>query len=168
MPMSMSTTATVLEIIGSLYPSLVVEPHLADRMYPLKKRFAFLVEETGYMHIQASKPDTVGKEFNIIIILGKIRRLLELYLHQVSPLRPVLCIPQSERPSLTHRSIFWKTFLCCIIQYLVATPEPLAPSVICSGSNVSGTLPVMFIDSSDYVGNPDCPTDIFISNLNSQ
>lgn len=59
-PMAMSTTATALEFIGSLYPPLIVEPHLADRMYPLKKRFAQLIEESGYMHIQASKPDTVG------------------------------------------------------------------------------------------------------------
>nr|QOI60666.1 juvenile hormone epoxide hydrolase 2 [Mythimna separata] len=58
--MTMSPAATLLEFIGSLYPPLIVDPELADRLYPLKKRFAFILEETGYLHIQASKPDTVG------------------------------------------------------------------------------------------------------------
>uniref|UniRef100_A0A2A4K8F5 Epoxide hydrolase n=1 Tax=Heliothis virescens TaxID=7102 RepID=A0A2A4K8F5_HELVI len=58
--MVMSTKATLIELIASVYPSLIVEPELADRMYPMGQRYATLVEEMGYMHIQASKPDTVG------------------------------------------------------------------------------------------------------------
>ncbi|CAH2098058.1 unnamed protein product [Euphydryas editha] len=47
-------------LIGAFFPSLIVESHLADRMYPLSKFFAYLMEEFGYLHIQATKPDTVG------------------------------------------------------------------------------------------------------------
>ncbi|CAH2229067.1 jg27671 [Pararge aegeria aegeria] len=52
--------STFKTIIGAFVPSLVVEPHLADRMYPLSKYFAFLMEEFGYLHLQATKPDTIG------------------------------------------------------------------------------------------------------------
>lgn len=52
--------STFRTILGALFPSLIVEPHLADRMYPLSKYFAYLMEEFGYFHIQATKPDTVG------------------------------------------------------------------------------------------------------------
>ncbi|XP_013165393.1 PREDICTED: juvenile hormone epoxide hydrolase-like [Papilio xuthus] len=47
-------------MLGAFFPSLVVESHLADRMYPLSDFFAYLMEEFGYFHIQATKPDTVG------------------------------------------------------------------------------------------------------------
>ncbi|XP_045762718.1 juvenile hormone epoxide hydrolase-like [Maniola jurtina] len=47
-------------MIGAFFPSLVVEPHLADRMYPLSRYFAYVLEEFGYFHLQATKPDTVG------------------------------------------------------------------------------------------------------------
>ncbi|CAH2098059.1 unnamed protein product [Euphydryas editha] len=47
-------------ILGAFFPSLIVDSHLADRMYPLSKYFAYLMEEFGYLHIQATKPDTVG------------------------------------------------------------------------------------------------------------
>ncbi|CAH0714810.1 unnamed protein product, partial [Brenthis ino] len=50
----------VKQFIGSIFPSLVVESHLADRMYPLSKLFSYFMEEFGYMHLQATKPDTVG------------------------------------------------------------------------------------------------------------
>ncbi|KPJ00077.1 Juvenile hormone epoxide hydrolase [Papilio xuthus] len=48
-------------MLGAFFPSLVVESHLADRMYPLSDFFAYFMEEFGYFHIQATKPDTVGK-----------------------------------------------------------------------------------------------------------
>ncbi|KAM3958033.1 juvenile hormone epoxide hydrolase-like [Aphomia sociella] len=60
MPFSMTPAATIFSIIGSLYPPLVVESQYADRMYPLSNFYANLLEELGYMHIQSTKPDTVG------------------------------------------------------------------------------------------------------------
>ncbi|KAJ0171965.1 hypothetical protein K1T71_012728 [Dendrolimus kikuchii] len=59
-----SSTATLMTFIGSFYPSLIVDPELADWMYPLKEKYAYLLEETGYMHIQATKPDTVAAGLN--------------------------------------------------------------------------------------------------------
>ncbi|CAK1547840.1 unnamed protein product [Leptosia nina] len=47
-------------LIGTVLPSLIVDPELADRMYPLSAFFAYLMEEFGYFHLQATKPDTVG------------------------------------------------------------------------------------------------------------
>ncbi|CAK1589682.1 unnamed protein product [Parnassius mnemosyne] len=46
--------------LGSFWPSLIVEPELQYRMYPLSKHIAGLLEESGYLYIQATKPDTVG------------------------------------------------------------------------------------------------------------
>ncbi|KAI5630695.1 juvenile hormone epoxide hydrolase [Phthorimaea operculella] len=57
---SASPKALLLEWIYSFKPTLFIEPDLVDRMYPLKKTYSFLIEETGYFHIQATKPDTVG------------------------------------------------------------------------------------------------------------
>ncbi|XP_061384852.1 juvenile hormone epoxide hydrolase-like isoform X1 [Danaus plexippus] len=50
----------VRTLIGAVLPSLVVEPHLASRMYPLSSHLSFLMEESGYFHLQATKPDTIG------------------------------------------------------------------------------------------------------------
>ncbi|XP_072946312.1 juvenile hormone epoxide hydrolase-like [Epargyreus clarus] len=46
--------------LGALWPSLIVEPELQGRMYPLSNHFMYLVEESGYAHLQATKPDTIG------------------------------------------------------------------------------------------------------------
>ncbi|XP_060807877.1 juvenile hormone epoxide hydrolase [Amyelois transitella] len=59
-----SSSTTWRLILGSFMPSLVVEPSLADRMYPLSKIFSFMLEESGYLHLQATKPDTVGTALN--------------------------------------------------------------------------------------------------------
>lgn len=48
-------------ILGSLYPSLIVDKKHESKMYPLSKFFSTLMLEFGYMHIQATKPDTLGK-----------------------------------------------------------------------------------------------------------
>ncbi|XP_068624040.1 juvenile hormone epoxide hydrolase-like [Battus philenor] len=59
-PFIMSNGATFKTFFGALIPSLVVESHLADRMYPLSWLFSYALEEYGYCHLQATKPDTVG------------------------------------------------------------------------------------------------------------
>ncbi|XP_041971900.1 juvenile hormone epoxide hydrolase-like isoform X2 [Aricia agestis] len=46
--------------IGAYFPSLIVEPHLASRLYPLSNLFCYIMEEFGYFHLQATKPDSVG------------------------------------------------------------------------------------------------------------
>ncbi|CAG9792546.1 unnamed protein product [Diatraea saccharalis] len=52
--------ATMKTLVGSVVPSLVVEPHLAERMYPLSWFISYVLEEFGYFHLQATKPDTIG------------------------------------------------------------------------------------------------------------
>lgn len=53
--------ATFWQFVGSLVPSLVVPKEHAHRMYPLKNHFLRIMEESGYMHLQSTKPDTIGK-----------------------------------------------------------------------------------------------------------
>lgn len=57
---SMHPLTQILYTIGSIYPLLVVDPPYQDRLYPLSKTYSQLLEESGYFHIQATKPDTVG------------------------------------------------------------------------------------------------------------
>ncbi|CAG2104904.1 unnamed protein product, partial [Medioppia subpectinata] len=49
-------------IVGAFVPSLVLDDpeREAPLVYPFWKHFSFLMRESGYMHIQATKPDTVG------------------------------------------------------------------------------------------------------------
>lgn len=56
-----STGARVRTLIGTVFPSLIVGPETRSRMYPLYNFFSYCMEEFGYMHIQATKPDTVGE-----------------------------------------------------------------------------------------------------------
>ncbi|KAM3958034.1 juvenile hormone epoxide hydrolase-like [Aphomia sociella] len=60
MPAAQNGCSMLKTLLGTVFPSLVVEPHLADRMYPLSTAISFILEESGYFHIQATKPDTVG------------------------------------------------------------------------------------------------------------
>lgn len=46
--------------IGYLFPTLFMTPEEHARIYPLKNLALDLLQETGYLHIQATKPDTVG------------------------------------------------------------------------------------------------------------
>ncbi|XP_022088742.1 epoxide hydrolase 1-like [Acanthaster planci] len=47
-------------ILGSLFPSLVLENKGYARSLPSWESLKFWLMETGYLHIQATKPDTVG------------------------------------------------------------------------------------------------------------
>ncbi|TGZ51818.1 juvenile hormone epoxide hydrolase 1-like [Temnothorax curvispinosus] len=60
MCMVMSKSSMIWRLIGSFVPWLVVESEYSDRMYPLGYHTGRLLEESGYMHIQSSKPDTIG------------------------------------------------------------------------------------------------------------
>ena len=59
-----SLRAHFLTVIGAFIPSLVIDDEHHSKMYPMSHHVSRLLEETGYMHIQATKPDTVGKLFN--------------------------------------------------------------------------------------------------------
>lgn len=51
----------VKTVIGSYFPSLVgISKEHEGHLYPISEKYAFLILESGYLHIQATKPDTVG------------------------------------------------------------------------------------------------------------
>lgn len=56
-----SGTSLIKYILGSFYPSAFAPPGFLERTYPMSKTLSKLLEESGYFHIQATKPDTVGK-----------------------------------------------------------------------------------------------------------
>lgn len=58
---SMSLGSTVKGFIASFYPSLFIAPENVDFFYPASEKFTYLIEESGYMHLQSTKPDTIGK-----------------------------------------------------------------------------------------------------------
>ncbi|XP_063893486.1 juvenile hormone epoxide hydrolase [Helicoverpa armigera] len=62
-PISLAPGSLLTYLAGSLNPlfqSLVVDSSVADRMYPILDVVLGLVEESGYLHMQATKPDTIG------------------------------------------------------------------------------------------------------------
>ncbi|KAF2879072.1 hypothetical protein ILUMI_27107 [Ignelater luminosus] len=54
------TIPTIKILLGSICPSLVVDEEYKHKMYPLLEKLQFNIEENGYFHLQATKPDTVG------------------------------------------------------------------------------------------------------------
>lgn len=57
--------------IASLYPSAFVEEKHQHFFFPRSNKFLYLMEESGYMHLQATKPDTIGKHLHSNKITGK-------------------------------------------------------------------------------------------------
>lgn len=55
--------STLKTFLFSFYPSAVVDKGFENKLYPFCNAFSFLLSESGYMHLQATKPDTVGEEF---------------------------------------------------------------------------------------------------------
>nr|CAD7434550.1 unnamed protein product [Timema monikensis] len=47
-------------ILASVWPTLIVDEEHVDKLFPVGKTFSWLLQESGYMHLQATKPDTVG------------------------------------------------------------------------------------------------------------
>ncbi|KAI8442492.1 hypothetical protein MSG28_005981 [Choristoneura fumiferana] len=58
-PFSIRPQTLVKYVLGQLYPS-GVEPRYQDRMYPLTTWAKFYLENFGYFHLQATRPDNVG------------------------------------------------------------------------------------------------------------
>ncbi|XP_069705265.1 juvenile hormone epoxide hydrolase 1-like [Periplaneta americana] len=57
---SMSLLSQLAQLFGSFCPKMLVEEHRVDKVYPLGKHYSQLIEESGYFHLQATKPDTIG------------------------------------------------------------------------------------------------------------
>lgn len=47
--------------IMRIYPTLFLDEQYVDWIFPLGEKFLNTLEETGYFHLQATKPDTIGK-----------------------------------------------------------------------------------------------------------
>ncbi|XP_012218175.1 juvenile hormone epoxide hydrolase 1 [Linepithema humile] len=56
----MSKSNLFWRLLGAFIPSLVVESEHYSKMYPLGSHLSYILEESGYMHLQATKPDTIG------------------------------------------------------------------------------------------------------------
>lgn len=56
----LSPSTIVKLLLGSLAPSLIFDKHDAKKYFPLKTTMQNLLLESGYMHLHATKPDTVG------------------------------------------------------------------------------------------------------------
>lgn len=52
---------SIIQAFGSIMPSFIVEKQFEDRIYPLSKKIPFWLEESGYLHLQMTKPDTIGR-----------------------------------------------------------------------------------------------------------
>ena len=46
--------------LGSLWPSLLMPADKVHLVYPLGSKLIHVLQETGYLHLQATKPDTIG------------------------------------------------------------------------------------------------------------
>lgn len=60
MCMSNSYLSKLKLLAGSVWPSLVIEEKDKHRLYPLSNFLSNVLLEFGYMHLQATKPDTIG------------------------------------------------------------------------------------------------------------
>lgn len=47
-------------LFGTLWPSFIIDSKYQHRLYPLIDKIEFILEEMGYFHLQATKPDTVS------------------------------------------------------------------------------------------------------------
>lgn len=60
MCMTLGTLGNIKTTIASFYPSYFIEDKYIDWYFPIFPKFKELIMESGYMHIQATKPDTIG------------------------------------------------------------------------------------------------------------
>lgn len=58
---TISTPLSIMKwLLSSFWPSLVIPTEYESFVYPVGQKFAQFIEFSGYFHIQATKPDTIG------------------------------------------------------------------------------------------------------------
>ncbi|KAF2879071.1 hypothetical protein ILUMI_27106 [Ignelater luminosus] len=57
---SISFISNLKVALGSIYPPLIIDKRYEHQMYPFSEKLQKGLEESGYFHIQATKPDTIG------------------------------------------------------------------------------------------------------------
>ncbi|XP_053604306.1 juvenile hormone epoxide hydrolase-like [Plodia interpunctella] len=60
MPLSSKRKSFAKFVIGAFFPRLVVNAEYQDRLYPMLGLLSYIMRESGYFHMQATKPDTIG------------------------------------------------------------------------------------------------------------
>lgn len=55
-----SPLSTIKLLIANLIPSWFIEKQYEKMVFPFSTKLKFYLKETGYFHIQATKPDTIG------------------------------------------------------------------------------------------------------------
>ena len=63
--------ATLGLMLGSFWPSLLVPADKTGLVFPLGQKFIHILQETGYLHLQATKPDTIGNDPNVCYAPGQ-------------------------------------------------------------------------------------------------
>jgi juvenile hormone epoxide hydrolase len=58
--MAMTPLSIVKQFTASFFPSYFIEEKYVSWYYPFVPKFFNILQESGYMHIQATKPDTIG------------------------------------------------------------------------------------------------------------
>lgn len=62
---TVSAGSSLKAYIASFYPSYFIPEEYTHFVFPMSSKFSYLLEETGYLHIQATKPDTIGINLNL-------------------------------------------------------------------------------------------------------
>lgn len=57
---TMSLGSTLKAFIARIYPTFFIPERNLDFFYPMGEKFSYIIEESGYFHLQATKPDTIG------------------------------------------------------------------------------------------------------------
>uniref|UniRef100_A0A1A9WPB5 Epoxide hydrolase n=1 Tax=Glossina brevipalpis TaxID=37001 RepID=A0A1A9WPB5_9MUSC len=56
----MTPKSTFKAFVANLFPSLFAPSGFEDFFFPISHKLLYFLEESGYMHLQATKPDTIG------------------------------------------------------------------------------------------------------------
>lgn len=78
MCLSFANIALVKHLLGAFYPAAVVDKAHEHKLYPISSFFAHILQEFGYMHLQATKPDSLGAALNDSPV-GLVAYLLEKF-----------------------------------------------------------------------------------------
>lgn len=69
--LNMAPFAAIKTVVASYFPTSFVESKYKDFHFPLSDKINFMLQESGYMHIQSTKPETIGK-FHLIFDIIKL------------------------------------------------------------------------------------------------
>lgn len=104
--------STLKMFLGSLKTSFVVDKEHEHLMYPLSKIYSNLLLESGYMHIQSTKPDTIGK---FVIFIHCFLRIFFLFLVPFFIILPMRVFFTQGFEFFFLFSITYFSFICLMV-----------------------------------------------------